>query len=108
MASEGMPPHEAHIAESIEVERIGGFAGYGLPGAHLRSRGLLVLATLSSAEQIAVNMLFCAPPACASSGCDTFRYQLTRQTLDGPQTIVAPESEVPLAVQQCVHDEFVP
>jgi hypothetical protein len=91
----------------LTIERIGGLAGFGLPGSRIRSRGVLASETLSPADQAAVEALFRsggrtgAPPV-----PDGFRYRLTRTTPKGPETIEAPEAAVPAALRDAVKDEF--
>lgn len=95
-------------SEKIEVERLGGLVGYGLPGGHLRSRGCIMLSALSPADQAAMNTLFQRPDTVPKWERDAFRYHLTRQTDCGPQTVVVSGSVVPTTVQGCVRDELVP
>jgi hypothetical protein len=90
----------------LDVERLGGFAGFGLPGSHLRSRGVVETADLTPADQQALEVLFDNPPGGAHLP-DSFRYRLTRQTARGPQTIEIPEQHVPMAVRAIVKDELV-
>jgi hypothetical protein len=89
----------------LEVERVGGFAGFGSPGSHLRSRGRIEAADLAPADRKAVEALFDAPPS--DHAPDAFRYRLTRQTAHGPQTVEVPERHVPMAVRAIVKDELV-
>jgi emfourin len=90
----------------LEVERLGGFAGFGSPGSHLRSRGRIDTDDLVPADRKTVNALFDAPPGGANPP-DAFRYRLTRQTAHGPQTVEVPEQHVPVAVRAIVKDELV-
>lgn len=91
----------------IEVEKLGGFAGFGQPGARMRSRGRIDAGKLSAAEQAALEGLFESPPAAPAQSRDAFRYRLTRQTGKGPQTVEVHENAVPEAVRACVVDELV-
>jgi hypothetical protein len=92
----------------LHVERIGGLAGFGGVGAHVRSHGEVDMAALSAAEQRAVEALFQsrgrAKPAPV---CDGFRYRISRTTARGVENIEAPEAAVPAALSQCVKDELV-
>ena len=90
----------------VSVERLGGFGGFGLPGSHLRSRGQVELAKLSSRDRAAVDALFDNPPKDRPSP-DGFSYRLTRQTAKGTQTIEVAEQHVPEALKNCVKDELV-
>ncbi len=91
----------------LTIERIGGLGGFGLPGSRLRSHGKLPLSDLSAADKDVVDKLFeggGSPPD--SRNPHGFRYRITRQTASGPQTVEAPESEVPAILSSAVTDEF--
>jgi hypothetical protein len=90
----------------LKVERLGGLAGMGLPGARIRSRGHIDARKLSAAEQAVVNGLFESPPAAPAQARDAFRYRITRQTEKGLQTVEVHEDAVPEAVRACVVDEL--
>ena len=94
----------------LEIERLGGLAGFGLPGSRLRSRGQLDIAQLSAADRLAVDRLFDSPlegkPA-RDDVRDAFRYRLTRQTAHGARTIEVSEQHVPAALKDCLSDELV-
>jgi hypothetical protein len=85
----------------LNVERIGGFGGFGLPGGGIRSRGSIDTERLSPADSRALDALFAAPPSASTP--DAFRYRLTR----GAQTIEVSEAHVPEAVRAVVRDELV-
>lgn len=92
----------------LHVERVGGLAGFGGARAHIRSRGQIDTSALSAAEAQAVESLFRGHGAAEPPGAaDGFRFQLTRTTADGTETVVAPEAAVPAKVAACVKDEFV-
>lgn len=87
----------------LEVERLGGFAGFG--GGRLRSRGKVALSALSAADRAAVEGFFTAGTAALAKqapagAADMFRYRLTR---DGA-SVEVPEGLVPAAVRDCVRD----
>ncbi|MEQ1909048.1 MAG: protealysin inhibitor emfourin [Vicinamibacterales bacterium] len=88
----------------IHIERTGGFAGFGLPGSHVQSRGEMALSALSPADRAAVDALFDRKGGAESSMPDGFRYRITRQTAAGAQTIDVPESKVPAALKDSVKD----
>lgn len=94
-------------AERIEVERLGGFAGFGGPGAHLRSRGHVELAKLSDGDRRAVDALFHARSAAPATGADAFRYRLTRSVAGRAESVEAAADAVPAALRDCVRDELV-
>jgi hypothetical protein len=92
----------------LHVERLGGLAGFGGAGAHVRSLGQLDTDALSAQEQQAVDALFKSKgKAKTSQVCDGFRYRISRTTSGGTETIEAPEDAVPTAIAQCVKDELV-
>ena len=90
----------------VEVERLGGFAGFGLPGSRLRSCGHVEAAHLAAADRQALTALFDKPPA-APPLPDGFRYRLTRQTPAGPQAVEIAEQHVPESIKGCVRDELI-
>lgn len=92
----------------IEVERLGGQAGYGQPGARLRSRCLLQASDLSPADQAALREIFLHPTPTPPQERDAFRYSFTRQHDNGVQTVVVAEKTVPQAILNCLRDAFVP
>ena len=85
--------------DRLDIERVGGFAGFGGPGSHLRSRGQLDSASLSTADKQAVEALFSSLPKAASKTADGFRYRITRHTASGSKTIEVPEEHVPDVVK---------
>ena len=92
----------------LQVERIGGFAGFGGARSHLRSHGEIDLETLSPEEQQAVESLFQSHGNTKPSQvCDGFLYRITRTTAKGVETIEVPENLVPAAIGQCVKDEII-
>src|SRR4051812_22546254 len=91
----------------VDIERLGGFAGFGGAGSHLRSRGSLESGHLSASDQAAIDALFAQPPPKGGSARDSFVYRLTRQTTQGHQMIEVPEAHVPEAVKAAVKDELV-
>ena len=94
--------------ELLKVERIGGFAGFGNPGAHIRSRGQIEFESLSEADRQLVERLFMThsagrPPAYA----DGFAYRISRSAKLGTETIEVPEAALPSAIVACVKDELI-
>ena len=90
----------------LDIERLGGFASFGSPGSHLRSRGQVECADLTPADQQAIDALFHSPPS-GPHPTDGFRYRLTRKAAHGQQTIEVSEQHVPMAVRATVKDELV-
>lgn len=91
----------------IDVERLGGLVGYGMPGARLRSRGHLMAHGLSLADQATLQDLFLRPVQVLAQTRDGFRYSLTRQRDNRPHTVVVAEAAIPESILNCLHDEFV-
>ena len=94
------------MAGLLKIERLGGFAGFGLPSGRVRSIGQLDLSALPSHLRAAIDALFDRPPA-PQHMPDAFRYKLTRTTPSGENTIEVPESAVPQAVADAVKDELL-
>lgn len=91
-------------ADKIQVERIGGFGGFGLPSSHLKSRGEISGAELSPDDARTLEALFDGSAAGGAPMPDAFRYRLTRKVGDQLQTVEVPEDSVPEAVRNCVRD----
>jgi hypothetical protein len=92
----------------LQVERIGGFAGFGGARSHLRSHGEVDFEKLSAEDQRAVESMFQShPSADLSQVRDGFLYRITRATPKGVETIEVPEDRVPAAIRQSVKDELI-
>lgn len=89
----------------LAIERLGGLAGFGGRGGRLRSQGTVDIQSLSPADQETVRQLFegGGPPP-APQGADAFRYRITRQTPQGPQSVEAPHEALPQALIASVRD----
>lgn len=91
--------------DRLQIEKLGGFAGYG--GPHLKSRGEIALSDLSPSDRQAIEELFRDPgkvaPAPAGQA-DAHRYKLKRETPAGPKEIEVPEHAVPEVVRGSVRD----
>jgi hypothetical protein len=94
---------------TLKIERIGGLAGFGLPGSRLRSSGEQTMSALSASDQAAVEALFRDPGRQAGPGQerDAFRYRITRIVNGKKQTVEVPESAVPPALKACVSDKLM-
>jgi len=92
--------------DSIEVERLGGFAGFGLPGSRLRSRGRLDAAHLAADDRKVLEALFARRGAQSAPLPDGFRYRITMRVGSRTETIEAAEPDVPATVRACVQDEL--
>lgn len=90
---------------SISIEKLGGLAGFGMPGSPLRSQGTVDVSTLSPQEKEKIDGLFTQEPA--PSQADGFRYRITRKNQGGEQTVEVPEHLVPDSILAAVHDEMV-
>lgn len=93
----------------IAIERIGGLAGFGLPGSHIESRGEVASTALSAATRARVDVLFATygkGKAAPGKGADGFSYKISRATVNGMQVITVPEAEVPAELRDCVTDRL--
>jgi hypothetical protein len=93
----------------VKVEKIGGLAGFGLPGSKLKSTGETAIAALSAADRAWVEALFQKPRPSQDAGNerDTHRYRITRTKSGRDQTIEVPEALVPHALKACVTDKLL-
>ena len=92
--------------DTVDVERLGGFAGFGLPGSRLRSRGHIDAAQLAVADRQAIEALFARRGPPSPPLPDGFRYRITRSVGGRAQTVEAPEQDVPAPLRDCVRDEI--
>jgi len=93
--------------ELLKVERIGGLAGIGGPGAHVRSRGQLAFTSLSEADQRCVENLFKTRGKTKPSALrDGFCYRISRSAESGAESIEVAEAMLPAAIVACVKDEL--
>jgi hypothetical protein len=89
------------------IERLGGLAGFGLPGSPLKSRGELDLSKLPQTVRQSIDDLFDKPPSAEPTRpgpVHPFRYRMTRQTDKGSQTVEVPFDAVPSVVHESVKD----
>jgi hypothetical protein len=92
----------------LKIERIGGLGGFGLPGSHLKGLGTFDPAKLSATDLSRLDNLFeTGGAASPQDAADSFRYRITRQTPQGPQTIEAPHEALPEALTSSVKDTLV-
>ena len=95
----------------LKVERLGGLAGMGLAGSHLRARGEIDPAHLSAADRKRVDALFAGAgqgaAAAASPVRDGFTYRLTRSGAAGEESVEIAESALPAAIAASVKDELI-
>lgn len=91
---------------TVDIERLGGFAGFGGPGSRLRSRGSVDTTTLSERDQRTVDDFFTRPAPAPKIAPDSFVYRLTRQTQSGPQTVQVAEGRVPDVLKAAVKDQI--
>ena len=90
--------------DRLDVERLGGLAGFGGPGGHLKSKGTVDLRLLSKSDQDQVRALFGNPPSAVSVAPDAFWYRLTLYAPGGPKTIDVEEQQVPASICASVKD----
>jgi hypothetical protein len=96
--------------DHLEIERLGGFAGIGLPGSHIRSRARLRGSELNDKERDAVDKLFktrtgAVPPP--QTGADAFRYRLKLHGSDSQSEIEVGEADLPASLKDRVQDELI-
>ena len=94
---------------TVKIEKIGGLAGYGLPGSRIKSSGETAISAPSPADQAWVEAMFQKPPRSQEAGNerDTHRYRITRTANGQDQTIEVPEALVPHALKACVTDKLL-
>jgi hypothetical protein len=94
---------------TVKVEKIGGLAGYGLPGSKLKSSGETAISALSPADQAWVEALFQKPRGAQEAGNerDTHCYRITRRQNGRDQTVEVSEAKVPHALKACVTDKLL-
>jgi hypothetical protein len=90
--------------DQVDVERLGGFPGFGGPGGRLKSNGTVDLQTLPQVDRDRIQALFRNPPSSTPSLLDAFRYRLTHHTSSGPKTIEVADQYLPAALNLAVHD----
>lgn len=95
-------------SQLVDVERLGGFAGFGQPGSRIRSHGKLPWSQLSEPDRLAVEHLIARKgPEPAGKTADGFRYRITLRRSGQPVTLEAAEDEVPVSLRNCVSDELI-
>jgi Emfourin len=94
---------------TVKIEKIGGLAGFGLPGSRIKSSGETAISALSPADQAWVEALFQKPPRSQEVGNerDTHCYRITRTKNGRDQTIEVPEAVVPHSLKACVTDKLL-
>lgn len=93
---------------TVKIEKIGGLAGYGLPGSRLKSSGETAISELSPGDQAWIEASFQKPPSQdVGNERDMHRYRITRTTNGRDQTIEVPEALVPHALKACVTDKLL-
>jgi len=88
----------------VRIERLGGFAGFGQPGSHLKSKGEILTSDLSDADLSALDSLFDGDLSKDEPLPDSFRYRITRKSGSSEQTIEVSEHNVPLSLKNAVKD----
>jgi len=86
--------------DRINVERIGGLAGFG--GSRLKSAGVIALSDLSPADRDALDAFFQGAPTAHTPKPDAFVYRITRNDGGASKTIEVSEEHVPAAIRGCV------
>jgi hypothetical protein len=94
---------------TVKIEKIGGLAGFGLPGSRIKSSGETAISALSPADQAWVEALFQKQPRSQEAGNerDTHCYRITRTENGHDQTVEVPEAMVPHSLKACVTDKLL-
>jgi len=98
---------QAEDMDRIQIERLGGLGGFGLPGSHLKSKGDVSASDLSAADRKRLDDLFGSKAPASQTSPDAvhaFRYRITRQTPSGQKTVEVPEDLVPESLRDSVKD----
>lgn len=92
--------------DTLKIERVGGFAGFGTSGSPLQSSGEVAISALSGKDRAAVEGLFDRSVRSQGTGPtrDGFSYRITREK-DG-KVVEVPEDAVPLALRSAVVDRL--
>jgi hypothetical protein len=88
--------------DRVTVERVGGFAGFGGPGSHLKSAGEVAMSALSAADRQAIEAMFRGPARAGAGKPDAFVYRITRRVGGVVKMVEVSEESVPEAVRKCV------
>ena len=89
--------------DRLTVERVGGFAGFGGPGSHLKSAGEVAMSALSAADRRAIEALFSGPARAGAAKPVAFVYRITRRISGVLKTIEVSEERVPGVIRKCVN-----
>ena len=96
---------EIHL---LLVERIGGLAGFGVAGSHIRSKGQLAFNSLPDKDQQLVEALFKTHGKHEPSAQrDAFSYRISCASKFGAKTVEVPEAALPATIIACVKDELI-
>jgi len=93
--------------EQLDIERLGGLAGMGLPGSRIRSLARFQHAELSAAEHAAVTQAFAGTPPENPQLRDGFRYRLTVSGPAGQRSVEVGEAHVPESLRDRISDELI-
>jgi len=92
----------------LEIERLGGLAGFGGQNSRLRSSGEIDMDALSNEDKKTVEELFLSKgKPDGNSTADAFRYRISRVTSKGVESVEAAEEKIPNAIRQCVKDKII-
>lgn len=99
-----------HPGDRIELERLGGLGGFGLPGSHIRSRAVFSADQLHEDERRLLATLLDAGGSSASptpGAADAFRCRVTIERAGRRQVIEVPESALPARLTAQIRDELI-
>lgn len=92
--------------DKLEIERLGGLAGMGLPGSRIRSRAMVHASEMSDAEKKSVSALFERKGGAPETQPDAFRYRLTLHSPRGNRQVEVGEGDVMASLRDRVQDEL--
>lgn len=91
----------------LQVEKLGGLANFGGMRSRIRSVGRIDTTALSPDDQKAIDELFRSSGTPDSNIADSFRFRVSRLSVNGTENIEVSETCIPAALASCVKDEFV-
>ncbi|HZV54809.1 MAG TPA: protealysin inhibitor emfourin [Rhodocyclaceae bacterium] len=93
--------------DRLEIEKLGGFAGFGQPGSRLRCRAVVTGVELTDEERGTIAALFASPGHAPGVGADAFRYRLTLSCGADCRKIEVGEDDLPASLQTRLQDELI-
>ncbi len=92
--------------DQVNVERLGGLAGFGGARSRLKSGGHVQLDTLSAADRDRLKRLFDCGQKPHTPVTDGFTYRITLTGSAGVKVVELAEAQVPAVLVACVVDRL--